>query len=96
MVCLFIPHWAGYTHAAFMDVFGSSLRFAVKTVTDLTVTILVPAGVAAIGGKYLDDRYGTGHIYFAVFLALSFVSTVFILVKKVRQYAKEYRQLIAR
>ncbi len=79
-----------------MDDVGSSLRFALRAVTDLTGTILVPAFVAAILGKFLDARYGTGHIVFAVLLALTFVGTAIILVKKVRQYAKEYQQLIAR
>jgi MFS-type transporter involved in bile tolerance (Atg22 family) len=79
-----------------MDDFGSSLRFALRAVTDLTGTILVPAFVAALLGKSLDARYGTGHIVFAALLALTFVGTAIILVKKVRQYAKEYQQLIAR
>ncbi len=79
-----------------MDDFGSSLRFALRAVTDLTGTILVPAFVAAILGKFLDARYGTGHSIFAVLLTFTFVGTAIILVKKVRQYAKEYQQLIAR
>lgn len=79
-----------------MDDFGSSLRFALRAVTDLTGTILVPAFVAAILGKFLDARYGTGHVVFAALLVLTFVGTAIILVKKVRQYAKEYQQLIAR
>jgi F0F1-type ATP synthase assembly protein I len=79
-----------------MDDFGSSLRFALRAMVDLTGTILVPAFVAAFLGKFLDARYGTGHVVFAVFLVLTFIGTAIILVKKVRQYAKEYQQLIAR
>jgi MFS-type transporter involved in bile tolerance (Atg22 family) len=75
---------------------GSSLRFALRAVTDLTGTIMVPAFVAALLGKFLDVRYGTGHVIFAVLLVITFVGTAVILVKKVRQYAKEYQQLIAR
>lgn len=62
---------------------------------DITGTILVPAFVAAFGGRFLDARFGTGRILFAVLLGLTFLATAFILVKKVRQYAKEYQKLIA-
>jgi len=72
-----------------MDDFGSSMRFAFRAVADLTGTILVPAFAAAILGKFLDARYGTGRVIFAVLLAFTFVGTAIILVKKVRQYAKE-------
>lgn len=79
-----------------MNDVGSSMRFALRAVTDLTGTILVPACAAAFLGTYLDARYGTDRIIFATLLALAFVGTAIILVKKVRQYAKEYQQLIAR
>jgi F0F1-type ATP synthase assembly protein I len=71
------------------------MRFALRAMADMTGTILVPAFVAALVGKFLDARYGTGRLLFAIFLALTFVATAFILVKKVRQYAKEYQKLIA-
>lgn len=70
------------------------MRFALRAVADLTGTIMVPAIAAAFLGKILDARYGTGHVVFAVLLVLAFVGTAIILVKKVRQYAKEYQQLI--
>ncbi|MFA6018274.1 MAG: hypothetical protein WCT28_01825 [Patescibacteria group bacterium] len=76
--------------------FGSSLRFALKTVTGLTGIILVPAFVAALLGEFLDARYGTGHILFGIVLFLTFVGSGVILVKKVREYAKEYEKLIAK
>lgn len=79
----------------FMDDFRSSMRFALTAGADLTGTILVPAFAAALLGKFLDARYGTGHILFAAILFLTFLGTAFILVKKVRQYAKEYQKLIA-
>ncbi len=78
-----------------MDDFRSSMRFALRAMADMTGTILVPAFVAALVGKFLDARYGTGRLLFAALLALTFVATAFILVKKVRQYAKEYQKLIA-
>ena len=78
-----------------MDGFGPSLAFALRAVVDLTGTIFVPAIVAAVLGKFLDARYGTGHMLFAGFLVLAFVATAIVLVKKIRQYAKEYQQLIS-
>lgn len=90
---MFLP-W--YHHAAFMEIFGASVRFALRAVTDLTGTILVPAFVAAILGNVLDARFGTGRILFGSLLVITFIGTAGILVKKVRQYEKEYQQLIAR
>ncbi len=78
-----------------MDDYRASMRFALRAMADVTGTILVPAFVAALLGKFLDARYGTGRILFAVLLTLTFLATAFILVKKVRQYAKEYQKLIA-
>ncbi len=79
-----------------MDGFGPSLRFALRAVTDIMGTILVPAFVAAMLGKYFDVRYGTGHTIFIVLLAFTFLGTSVLLVKKVGQYAKEYKKLISR
>ncbi len=78
-----------------MDDYRESMRFALKAMVDITGTILVPAFVAAIVGKFLDARYGTGRVLFVVLLTATFLGTAFILVKKVRQYAKEYQKLIA-
>ena len=78
-----------------MDDYRLSMRFALTAMADIMGTILVPAFVAAFVGKFLDARYGTGRILFAVLLTLTFLATAFILVKKVRQYAKEYQKLIA-
>ena len=79
----------------FMDDFRTQMRFALKAGADLTGTILVPAFAGAFLGKFLDARYGTGHMVFAAILFLTFLGTAVILVKKVRQYAKEYQKLIA-
>ena len=78
-----------------MDDYRSSIRFALKATADITGTILVPAFVAAIAGKFLDARYGTGRVLFVMLLTLTFLGTAFILLKKVRQYAKEYQKLIS-
>lgn len=79
-----------------MDDFRSSMRFALQAMADITGTILVPAFVAAFVGKFLDARYGTGRAVFVALLVLTFIATVVVLVKKVRQYAKEYQKLIAK
>jgi hypothetical protein len=70
------------------------LRFALRAATDITVTILVPAILAGFLGKVLSGRLGSGRIVLVVCLLLAFVATAFILVKKVRTYAKEYQHLI--
>lgn len=80
----------------FMTDLGPSYRLAFRALADFGATIALPAVVAVLLGKCLDARFGTGHLYYIGCLLLAFVATVFILVKKIRQYAKEYKQLISR
>lgn len=74
---------------------GPSYRLAFRALADFGATIAVPAVVAVFLGKFLDSHFNTGHWYYIGCLVLAFVATVFILVKKIRQYAKEYKQLIS-
>lgn len=73
---------------------GAAIRFAGRAMVDITGTIMVPAFVAALLGKALDARFGTGKALFAIGLVLTFAATAFILVKKVKKYANEYQNLI--
>ncbi len=71
-------------------------KFAIIAFGDITVTIVAPAIVAALLGKMVDLRLNSNYTMYVIFLSLAFVATGVILVKKIRQYAKEYQQLIAR
>lgn len=73
---------------------GAAIRFASKAMVDITGTIMVPAFVAALLGKTLDARLGTGKMLFVSCLVLTFMGTAFILVKKVKMYANEYKNLL--
>ncbi|MBI1908006.1 hypothetical protein HYS28_01135 [Candidatus Uhrbacteria bacterium] len=72
---------------------GKYYVFALRAMADLTATIFVPAVVAALLGRFLDGRYGTGRAWFIGLLACTFVLTVFILIRKVRSYGRAYQKL---
>ncbi len=61
---------------------------------DLLGTIVVPAILAGFVGKYLEPRIGSTYHPAALLLLVTFLLTIPVLVKKVRQYAKDYQTLI--
>ncbi len=68
--------------------------FALRVMSDLTATIVIPAALATFAGRALDARWGTGRTWFAVLLAGAFMGTVVIMYKKVTRYGKAYRKLL--
>ena len=74
---------------------GKYYVLALRAAADITATIFVPAVAAAIAGRALDAQYGTGKRFFAVLLALAFILTMFILIRKVRSYGRAYQKLTA-
>ena len=69
-------------------------RFSMVAMADLLGTIAVPAVAAGLIGKYLESFLGSTYHPAAVILLVTFVLTIPVLVKKVRQYAKDYQSLI--
>jgi hypothetical protein len=70
------------------------VRFAMVAMADLLGTIVVPAVLAGFVGKYLEPYIGSTYHPTAILLLATFLLTIPVLVKKVRQYAKDYQQLI--
>ncbi len=68
-------------------------RLAFKIMSDLTGAIAVPAVLAALGGKWLDARYGTGHRYLIVLLVVAFGLSAYMIVKKSARYRAQYESV---
>ena len=76
-----------------MDNSRKAYLFAFKTFGDFGVTIAVPAVIAAILGKWLDNRWQTAPKFLIILLILAFVLTAVVLVKKVKAYGRDYQDL---
>lgn len=77
-----------------MDNSRKSYLFAFKAFGDFGITIAVPAVLAALAGKWLDIKFGSYPKCTILLLTIAFVLTAIILVRKVKQYGKEYEDLI--
>lgn len=71
------------------------LRLALRIFADFGVSIAAPAVLAALGGKWLDARFGTQPRILLALLAIALTLTAYALVRKARRYAAEYQSLIA-
>lgn len=71
-------------------------RLAMRIFADFSGSIAIPVVLAALLGKWLDGKYGTSPKLLMLCLALSFVLTAFIVVKKAKRYAKQYEALNTR
>ena len=66
---------------------------AIRMATDLGFTIAVPAVLAAVLGKWLDERWGTYPLMFVLLLIVAFCLTAFLVYRKAKTYAKLYERL---
>lgn len=73
---------------------GKYYVFALRVAADITATIMVPAVIAAMAGRYLDARCETGRAFFIALLACAALLTVWGVVKKVRLYGKAFKKLV--
>ena len=71
------------------------VRLSLRIFADFDVSIAVPAVLAALGGKWLDTRYGTSPRLLILCLAIAFALTAYMVVRKARRYSAEYQSLIA-
>lgn len=69
-------------------------RFAMRIFVDFSGTIAIPAVLAALAGKWLDEKYQTEPRYIIALFFLAFIFTGIILVRKANKYKKEYEQLM--
>ena len=70
-------------------------RLAMRIFADFSGTIAVPAVLAALLGKWLDNKYHTYPKFLALCLVLAFAATVRIITKKAKFYQRAYERLIA-
>lgn len=68
-------------------------RLAARIFADFSGTIAVPVVLAALLGKWLDNRYGTEPRYMIILLVLAFALTAYAVNKKAKGYRTEYERL---
>ncbi|MBI5370200.1 AtpZ/AtpI family protein [Candidatus Uhrbacteria bacterium] len=68
-------------------------RLAMKIFVDFTGTIAIPVVVAALAGKWLDERYGTSPWSLIGLFALALIFTGMTVVKKAYRYRKEFESI---
>ena len=64
---------------------------AITVFANTSIWIVVPILVALFLGKYLDSKYDSGHKYFFILIVISFLITVFGLVKILRKYMNKMK-----
>ena len=69
-------------------------RLAFKIFADFTGIIAVPAVLAAVLGKWVDVKLGTGQKFLIVFVFMGFLSTAAMITKKARRYKSEYERIM--
>lgn len=69
-------------------------RLAMKIFADFSGTIAIPAVLAALAGKWLDEKYGTDPRYLIVLLTVALILTGVIIVRKAKKYRIEYEKLM--
>ena len=73
-----------------MDHHREYQRLAFRIFADFGASIAVPAVLAALFGKWLDSRFETAPFFLVGCFVFAFALTAFSIVKKARQYQKEY------
>jgi len=76
-----------------MNTDAAYYRLALKIFADFSGSIAIPAVLAALFGKWLDEKQGTDPVFLILFLLLAFLFTAWSLVKKAKKYQKSYDAL---
>ncbi len=77
----------------YLNTTNAYYRLAYRIFADFSGTIAVPVVLAAILGKYLDERFATKPWIVIILLVLTFIGTGKIIKKKAIKYSKEYDRL---
>ena len=67
-------------------------RLAMKIFADFSGSIAIPAVLAALAGKWLDEKYVTAPRYLITLLFLALVFSAIILDRKAKKYRLEYEK----
>lgn len=68
-------------------------RFAMRIIGDFSVSIAVPAVVAAFVGIWLDRKLGTTPWLMIIGLIAALSSTYLVIKKKANDYAKQFEKI---
>lgn len=66
----------------------------VRALGDFGATIAVPVVLLALGGKWLDGRYGTAPTFLLIGVALAILISAVVVVRKANAYGKQFEAII--
>ncbi len=69
-------------------------RFAMRIFADFSGAIAVPVVLAALGGQWLDEKYGTEPRYLIILFIFAFLLSAAVIWRKAKRYTKEYEKII--
>lgn len=69
-------------------------RLAARVFVDFGATIAAPAVLAALFGKWLDQRYGTEPRYLIILFVVALILTAYLIARKAKVYKRQYESLI--
>lgn len=67
-----------------------------RIIAEFGAVIAVPAVLASVFGRRLDEAYGTRPVLLIASFAVAAVGTAVMIVRRARAFAKEYEAIIAR
>jgi len=67
--------------------------FALRIMGDFGATIAVPAVLASLLGRWLDEKYHKYPLFIIICLIIAFIVTIRIIQKKVKKYGEEYNKM---
>lgn len=76
-----------------MNIDAAYYRLAYKIFADFSGSIAVPAVLAALLGKWLDEKYHTAPKLLIILLFVALFSSGWMIVKNAKKYQKEYEAL---
>lgn len=65
---------------------------AITVFANTSIWIIVPILMALFLGKYLDNKYDSGHKFFFILIAAAFLTTIFSLIKILRKYMTKMKE----
>ena len=65
---------------------------AITVFANISVWIIVPILIALFLGKYLDNKYDSGHRFFFILIAGAFLVTIFGLIIILRKYMTKMKE----
>lgn len=66
---------------------------AMEIFSEVSTWIVVPIILALVGGKLLDNHYGTKPVMLLILVGISFLVTIMGIVRVVKRYSKKLKQI---